>query len=266
MKKTCIQAVVGENATVTFETKTGSVKLYSSGGRLWRDWLERAGINRKEVVSIQVVNGEVHLPEDARGFVRSGVYTTFGGLINAQWIDLNGFNTSKVKDMSFMFSEDYRLVSADFSGLNTSYVTTMKGMFSHCHDIKHIKGIQTNRTTDMTGMFYECRKLTDPGIQNFDTSNVTLMGRMFYDCSSLKELDLSRWNTAGVINTSYMFYHCRELIRLDLRNFNTSKITDMQNMFAECQNLKQITMNTVIDANVRTEGIFGDCHAEVIQE
>ena len=51
----------------------------------------------------------------------------------------SAFNTSKVTDMSFMFSGCSSLTSLDLSNFDTSKVYTMSGMFSGCKSLQNIK-------------------------------------------------------------------------------------------------------------------------------
>mgnify|MGYP002528063920 CR=1 FL=1 len=61
---------------------------------------------------------------------------------------LSGWNTEKVKDMSFMFENCYSLNELDLSSFDTHHVE------------------------DMVNMFYDCESLTKLTINNFDMSNV----------------------------------------------------------------------------------------------
>ena len=109
-------------------------------------------------------------------------------------IDLSGWDTSDITDMSKMFNSCYFLKSLDVSGFNTSKVTNMSNMFNSCWEIKSL---------DVSG---------------FNTSKVTNMSYMFNGCSSLTSLDLSNWNTASVTNMSRMFNGCNKLSNLTLGN------------------------------------------------
>ena len=112
------QYKVGDGVTATFDPDTGSIVLTTtSGGTLWRDWLERAGIERREITSIAVVSTlgsvpskwKVKLPADASGY-KAGEYYLFGFLTNLISFDFRGFDTSNVTDMSYMFYQCSDLV------------------------------------------------------------------------------------------------------------------------------------------------------------
>ena len=160
---------VGESITARFNGITGSVELYANNGVLWNNWVERLGIRTSEIKSIRVAEGIVFLPKDASGFnLEKWYYTMFGGLTNAELIDLSNFDTSKVTDMRCMFCECKALKELDLSSFNTSSVT------------------------DMSGMFYRCGGLTDLDLSGFDTSNVTEMDYIFDGCGNLPDCSLDR--------------------------------------------------------------------------
>ena len=73
-------------------------------------------------------------------------------------LDLSGWKTSGVKNMSWMFCGCRILESLDLSGWNTSNVKTMNDMFSWCLNLKSLdfSGWDTSNTKSMTWMFYQC--------------------------------------------------------------------------------------------------------------
>ena len=103
----------------------------------------------------------------------------FDGCSSLTSLDLNGFNTSKVTDIGYMFYECSSLTSLDVSNFNTSKVTNMQGMF------------------------YGCSSLTSLDLSSFNTSQVTNMSSMFSGCKKL-QTQINIMN-AGINNYSYMF-------------------------------------------------------------
>ena len=102
-------------------------------------------------------------------------------------LDLSSFDTSKVTDMSGMFSDCSSLTALDLSRFDTSKVEDMRCMFSGCSSLTalDLSNFDTSNVMDMRSMFYECKSLTALDISNFDTSKVTDMFWMFYECQSL---------------------------------------------------------------------------------
>ena len=154
---------------------------------------------------------------------------------------LNYLNTSEVTNMQNMFSGS-GLTSLDLSGFNTANVTDMSYMFYNCSNLRSldVSGFNTSNVTDMRTMFYGCSNLTSLDVSSFNTSSATTLTYMFYGCSSLTSLDVSSFNTSSAKNLSYMFRDCSGLTRLDLGNFNTSRATNMSYMFYGCSGLNTI--------------------------
>ncbi len=189
-------------------------------------------------------------------------------------LDLSGFDTSKVTDMSAMFSGCSSLEIVVFpAALETKLVTNMEGMFSGCSSLKSLdlSKFDTSKVTDMGSMFSGCSSLKDIQFPaTFTTDWVTDMSHMFEGCTSLKSLDLSKFDTSkvtdmgGMFNGSSsleavvfpaaletklvttmnsMFYDCSSLKSLDLSKFNTARVTDMTYMFSGCSSLKSLDLS-----------------------
>ncbi len=99
-------------------------------------------------------------------------------------LDLSGWKTSRVYNMSNMFYGCDSLVSLNLSGWDTSKVRNMTEMFRYCVNLKSL---------DLSG---------------WDTSNVKDMGYMFWNCYHLESLDISGWDTSNVEDMDYMFRNC----------------------------------------------------------
>lgn len=129
-------------------------------------------------------------------------------------LDLNCasiLNTSNVTDMTGMFSGKME-GSLDLSGWDTSKVTNMSQMFEMCYYLTsiNVSGFDTSNVTDMSRMFAYCWNITELDLTNFDTSNVTDMSSMFYYDDYLKTIEVSKskWVTRNDCNTSNMFLDC----------------------------------------------------------
>lgn len=158
----------------------------------------------------------------------------------------DGFNTSNVTDMSYMFHFCRNLTSLDVSSFNTSNVTDMTYMFGSCENLTSLdlSSFNTSNVTRMCEMFSASRNLVSLNLSSFNTSNVTDMHSMFWSCSNLTSLDLSSFNTSNVTNMNWMFGYCQNLTSLDLSSFNTSNVTDMGQMFDGCENLTSLDLSS----------------------
>ena len=162
-------------------------------------------------------------------------------------VSLNGIDTSKLIDMSFMFFNCSGLTSLDVSSFNTSNVSSMYGTFCGCSGLAtlNVSNFDTSNVIMTASMFALCSSLKSLDVSNFNTSNVTEMIGMFAGCSSLTSLDLSGWDTSKVTGTASMFKGCTNLETLDLSGWDIHIIdmyTWMVSMFEGCSNLNTIRM------------------------
>ena len=153
------------------------------------------------------------------------------------WLDLKKFNTSKVLDMSYMFSMENvggtKLTDLDLSSFDTSNVTNMSHMFYKFGSLESIEFGNWNISNliDMSSMFSNCTKLTNLDVWNWNTSSVENMNSLFSYCTNLDDIDISDWDTSNVINMGYMFDECSSLQWVDISSWNMDKVTGMQGMF-----------------------------------
>ena len=161
-----------------------------------------------------------------------------------------------------MFYNCSKLKSLDLSGFDTSKVTNMSLMFYNCSGLKSldVSGFDTSNVTNMSYMFFSCSGLKSLDVSGFDTSNVTNMSSMFYGCRGLKSLDVSGFDTSNVTSMSTMFYNCSGLTELDLRDFDTSNVTNMSGMFNYCTGLLSLDVSK-FRLNHKTCGIWGCGHS-----
>jgi len=199
---------------------------------------------------------------------------------------LEYLNTENVTDMSFMFYGCSSLTSLDLRSFNTSKVTNMTGMFSFIGPSYkdqleewyepyenllesnlasiNLSSFDTRNVYDMSQMFLGCDKLTSLDLSNFNTANVRGMRSMFYGCSSLTDLDISSFNTANVRDMFGMFYGCSGLKSLDVTSFNTRYVNDMRFMFTECSGLTSLDVRNFNVEDVWNIGyMFAGCSSLV---
>ena len=87
-----------------------------------------------------------------------------------------------------MFLNCENLTSLDVSGFNTENVTDMSVMFHDCHNLTslNVNGFKTENVTDMLWMFAECENLKTIYVgDGWNTSNVTKSEDMFEKCYNL---------------------------------------------------------------------------------
>ncbi|WP_303825961.1 BspA family leucine-rich repeat surface protein, partial [Ruminococcus flavefaciens] len=195
---------------------------------------------------------------------------------------LNSFNTSKVTDMSYMFSGCEKIRAASVicnESFDVSNVKDMRGMFQGCKSLEWVQfgyNWDTSRVTNMASMFADCESLeridfvntfvhtTDGFITEdlidvkIDTSNVTSFENMFLNCKKLKQLSLP-FTADNANNTSGMFMNCEGLDWIDLMDFIPSKsLSSTSNMFSGCTNLNSIFVGKGWPDNFNQTVIFAD--------
>ena len=124
--------------------------------------------------------------------------------------DLNFIDTSKITDMSCLFSDNV------LSGFSLS---------EFCGNISKWN---TSNVTDMSYMFCGAENFNGT-LNNWDTSNVTNMECMFSKALSFNQ-PLDKWNVSQVTNMSCMFSHA-ESFNQHLDNWDVSNVTNMYGMF-----------------------------------
>ena len=99
---------------------------------------------QKQGENVVIKNLDVSLIENMGGLL----YNIFNG---AKTIDLSGWKTSNVKDISYMFCNYKNLESLNLSGWDTSNVENMHEVFYCCENLKSLdlSGWDTSNVKDM---------------------------------------------------------------------------------------------------------------------
>ena len=127
---------------------------------------------------------------------------------------LRYLNTEEVTDMSYMFQASIFTIEDDEGTIrfNTSKVKNMKYMFANSRiEVAElgIKQFDTHNVENMSYMFYGCTYLKELNVSSFNTNKVKNMSYMFYGCSKLKTIYCNdTWECASSTN---MFSGCTSL-------------------------------------------------------
>lgn len=190
----------------------------------------------------------------------------FSDLGNVDRIDMTGINTSRVKDMSWMFNSYENLYKhIELSNFDTSNAEDMSYMFgtSGMKTMENIDPIDfsrfnTSKVKNMEGMFLNSF-LPSLDIKNFDTSNVKNMARMFDGLKNVRNLDLSDWNVKKVNNIQTIFTRSNNLQSLNLSGWQMDSVTSMYSMFSGLTNLTSLNLTGFTTKNVTNmKMMFGD--------
>ena len=190
-----------------------------------------------KTIKLYSKSGRIVLNPDSSGL--------FSNCASLTTMNVSGWDTSQVRNMSFMFSNCASLATLDVSKWNTSRVTNMRYMFSASSKLTalDVSKWDTSHVTNMSDMFYDCSELATLDVSKWNTSSVTDMEGMFWDCGKLTPLDVSGWDTSGVTDMNYMFSYCKSLTTLDISNWNTSQVTNMSSMFNFCTGLTTLDVS-----------------------
>ena len=185
-------------------------------------------------------------------------------------IDTTGIDTSKTKDMRFMFHSGKKLIKDLIIGnLNTSQVENMRYMFGSDDsntgtvspspiDLSHF---DTSNVRDMEGMF-KGSHLPHIDVRHFDVGRVTNLSFTFARLENVRQLDLSGWNTRNVTNMNSTFVYSENITDLNVSGWQNDSATDMAAMFGRLTNLRNFQHTGFTTKNVRImEFMFSHCHA-----
>lgn len=258
-------------STVVFDTSFSNCHTITSTARWFYFCSELATItgienlNTENVTNMSYMFQECHklTSLDVTGFNTSKV-TDMSGMfmgVGLTTIDLSHFDTSNVTDMKDLFYGSEGLTNLDLSSFNTSKVEDMSSMFWQCFGLEsvNLSSFDTRNVRSMANMFINCKKLKSLNLSNFDTGNVTNMYSMFAGCENLTSLDVKNFNTGKVNNMGMMFSDLTSLTTLDLTNFDTWKVTNMYAMFYGCSALNTIYCNDTWRASTSSARMFNDC-------
>ena len=152
--------------------------------------------------------------------------------------------SSKLTNMSLMFSECNSLNQLDISVLNTENVIDMSSMFEKCNGLSSLdlSNLDTNDVQNMKSMFESCSKLriiTLP--ETFDFLNVVDTSFMFKNVRLVRSLDLSKFTGQKLENMRYMFSGMTMLRELNLSLLNPEKLIYMDHAFDSCTSLRSLS-------------------------
>ena len=175
-------------------------------------------------------------------------------------INLAGFDTSNVEDMSYMFgcyafNPSLSVDPIDLSSFNTSKVTNMQGMFSGSYlpsiDIRHF---DTSNVTNMSYMFHDLKNVTSLDLSGLNVKKVSNIQHIFLEVhiTNLQSLNLNGWELDSITSMDGLFSNLPELTSLNLNNFTTKNVTNMSHMFAGTKKLANLDLSSFDTSKVTT--------------
>ena len=148
-----------------------------------------------------------------------------------------------IKSLSDFMSGCKCISTPDFSKWETSSVKDMSYMFSNCINIPDLSGIENwdiSNVTNLSHIFENCSSLLEiPDIGKWNTSKVTDFSYMFSGCKILKKIpeSIKSWNIDSAMKIGCIFKGCVRLDKANLgeifKNWKLEKIIDKNNIFGE---------------------------------
>lgn len=196
------------------------------------DLLEQSSHHWNELFVEDISRWDVSRVTNFRGMFQMA--TSFNG-------NLSNFNTGRVKDMSFMFSDAYSFNNNSVSSWDVGNVEKMTGMFQKDSVLSQdafstfdadLSKWNTAKCTDMRIMFNGASKFKGKGLDVWDVGNVVDFECTFVNCDSFNA-DLSAWDVWNVKTMDEMFNGC-SIFNSDLSKWNVENCTNFCMMFRDC--------------------------------
>ena len=176
---------------------------------------------------------------------------------------LKNWNVSQAKTISGMFTNNQNLTKLDLTGWQTKNIKDLSYTFQNCSNLTEIKGLDQLDTSNVQNMSYlfanDWQLKSLPNIGNWNLSNATDLSYMlFNDPVYLPKIDFSHWQTDNIANLDHFatvdtnqinqiakqVNQTAEKLRTwdnyTLTNFNTSNVVNFNSMFSGYANFKHV--------------------------
>lgn len=199
-------------------------------------------------------------------------------------LNLNGWNTSSLEDVSDMFNGCSSLMTLEIGDWNASNIQTLYCFLSDCVALEQldISNWELTSLTNLERMCYNCKSMTDFNMNTIYVRDnaISSMSYMMYQCTSLINIPIDFYIKGS---SNYVFALCSALAQIEniyVMNSSTSyqlfkgcsalesieKIVftncrNISNLFAECSALSTINTFTVTNTtgNTNMQNVFNEC-------
>ena len=170
-------------------------------------------------------------------------------------LDVSGFDTLKVANMSNMFYSCSSLTSLDVSRWVTSSVTNMSNMFQNCSSLTYlyVSDWKTPKLVAMDYIFSGCSKLISLDLRGFDTSKAARLWGPFNACYSLSSIKWTKWTRTTGLNDTVLTSEClKDLIK------NLARVVSEESLILNKTQLGYLTEEDIATATNKgwTLGVF----------
>ena len=157
-------------------------------------------------------------------------------------LDISNFNTKNVETMSLMFAMS-GFAELDLSGFDTSSLHDVSGMFYGMSNLKRVDWEEkVENVTSMYAMFTQCTSLQEINLANFNMQNVRSMISMFEGCTALESATFGYGYTEALMDMEDIFKGCVNLRFVNLEMFDLSKVSFCEWIFTDCDRLLEICL------------------------
>lgn len=166
-----------------------------------------------------------------------------------------------ITNMDKLFYSCPKLYSVDITNNNIPNLTSMHGMFSYCPQLKiiTIDADVVNNVVDMAECFKECRSL-DRLNSNWKLTQLQYIDEIFYGCTNIRVIDLSSWDLSKVASFNRCFKNCGAS-HITFNNTVKSYVMSAIKCFEGCQRVNKLDLSMWDVSNlVDMSGCFRYCH------
>ena len=180
-------------------------------------------------------------------------------------IGLEQLNLSNVKNLYRAFSNCKELINVEQTeNWNLEGVTNISYMFNNCLELKEFscENWNSKKLNKIEGLFAGCNNLEHlSGLDHLDVKNVTSLENLFCDCERLTEIiGIADWNVEKIEDIDYLFYNCKKISSLDLSKWTIPNLKSAKEIFAGCENLQSLKLGKLDFSGVKLRnsalGIF----------
>ena len=127
-----------------------------------------------------------------KGIAPTGTAFWFAGVRNLKTADVSKLDMLRCKTIECMFTDCISLERLDLSGWDTSSLTNMSQAFQHCASLTelNVSGWDVSKVTNMQLAFAEDKALRSLDLSTWDNSATTSMKDAFLQMDSLNEISL----------------------------------------------------------------------------
>ena len=181
----------------------------------------------------------------------------FAQATKLQTIDITGFDSSLVTNLSNFFDGDAALVSVDLTPLKDAHPTSTNSMFKGNKNLASVdlSPINNSANTDMGEMFNGATSLTTVNLSVLDTSNVKYMNKLFNGCTNFESVDFSQNNLSSLETMASMFSGDKKLQNINFTGVNTPNLLNMSEMFRSAK-IASLDLSDLDTQNVTTLGVM----------